>query len=175
MQSKTNLELKNYCTDFAPIRQTLKELGAKKIVVKKQKDYFLNLPEKKGVAGRLKIRLEGNQKTAVYYTRPDFASGKGAVAAVELLTIKDKNLLPYLQKVLGVRAVVEKTREMWKKDTTIFNLDTVKNVGKVFEIELQKFGALDAQDRELFKKYQRILTPHLGKIIKGSNADLVPR
>lgn len=59
MKSKTNLELKHYCPDFNKIRTVLKKIGAKKFVVKKQKDYFFNLPEIKGKQSpRLKLRIE---------------------------------------------------------------------------------------------------------------------
>ncbi len=173
MESKTNLELKHRCPDFGPIRKVLKELGAKKAVVKKQKDYFLNLPDiTDGVRARLKVRLEGGKQTAIWYTRPDFEKSKGAVAEIKLFEIKDKKLLPYLQEILGVTTTVEKVREVWRKENTVFHLDMVKNVGKIFEVELQKKGKLTEKDRAVFEKYQGALLPYLGEVIKGSNADL---
>ncbi len=175
MQSKTNLELKHFCEDFVPLRKILKELGAQRQEVKKQKDYFFNLPKRSGVPARLKIRLENSTQTAVYYTRPAFGDKKGTVAEVKLYSIKDKDLLPYLEQVLGVFSVVEKTRELWKKGNTVFNLDTVKGVGNVFEIELQKIGKLTAEDEKTFAEYKKQLLPYLGKVIKGSNADLAKR
>ena len=41
------------------------------------------------------------------------------------------------------------------------------------EIELQKEGNVAKADRELFSSYQKALKPYLGKVIKGSNIDLV--
>lgn len=42
--NKINLELKHHCDNFGKVRQVLREVGAKKEIVKNQKDYFFNLP-----------------------------------------------------------------------------------------------------------------------------------
>ena len=69
--------------------------------------------------------------------------------------------------------IVEKKREVWRKENTVFHLDTVKEVGGIFEIELQKESNITKTDRELFASYQNALKPYLSKVIKGSNIDLV--
>lgn len=172
--NKTNLELKHYCPDFKPVREILKQLGVKKELVKKQKDYFFNLPvNKKQYSGRLKMRLEASKKTLIYYERPDFMKGKETAADIKLYEVKDKNLLVFLERSLGVQAIVEKSREVWRKGTTVFHLDDVKGVGMIFEIELQKYGRITTKDQALFKSYQDTLVPFLGKVIRGSNVDLV--
>lgn len=173
MKSKQNLELKHYCNDFEKVRVILKELGAGKETVKDQKDYFFNLPtEKEQRNARLKLRIENEKMTLVYYERPDFVSGKEITADIALLET-DETTLYFLQKSLGVSAIVEKTREVWRKDHTVFNLDDVKNVGNIFEIELQKEGEITLEDKKLFKKYQGKILPYLGEVIAGSNVDLV--
>src|SRR3972149_2079332 len=76
-----------------------------------------------------------------------------------------------IRVALGVRAVVRKRREVWKKDNATFNLDRVDGVGKVFEVEVEvtdgtgEGGQIDHY-RELFGAY-------LGAEIAGSNEDLV--
>jgi adenylate cyclase class IV len=92
-----------------------------------------------------------------------------------LYPVKDSHLLPFLQRALGVKAIVEKKREVWRKSNTVFHLDAVKDVGGIFEIELQKHGKITAKDHVIFRTYQRKLLPFLGKVIKGSNVDLVKR
>lgn len=77
--------------------------------------------------------------------------------------------------VIWELALDEKTREVWRKENTVFHLDTVKNVGKIFEIELQKRDAITPSDKKTFKDYQNKLLPYLGKVIKGSNVDLVKK
>ena len=174
MKSKTNLELKHYCSDFGKIRKGLKKLGAKKESIKNQKDYFFNLPVLEGkTSPRLKLRIEKDSQLLVYYERPDFKKARGTPSEVGFYTVEDKEFLPFLKKSLGVKAIVEKKREIWRKANTVFHLDIVKGVGKIFEIELQKTGKISPKDRMVFKNYQDKLLPYLGAIIKGSNVDLV--
>lgn len=172
--NKINLELKHYCSNFAKVREILKEIGAKKEIVKRQKDYFFELPIYKDKnSPRLKLRIENKKQTLVYYEKPDFIEEKGIAAKIKLYDVKDFELLPFLKTVLGVKAIVEKKREVWRKLNTVFHIDTVKNVGGVFEIELQKKGKISTSDKRQFKTYQDKLSPFLGGVIKGSNVDLV--
>ncbi len=173
--NKTNLELKHYCKDFTKIRTVLKGIGAKKVMVKNQKDYFFNLPAiNKAKSPRLKLRIENKKQYLIYYERPKFVKGKDTASDIKLYDVKDKKLLPFLIKSLGTQAIVEKKREVWRKTNTVFHLDTVKSVGGVFEVELQKKGGLITEDdRKIFKSYQDKLLPFLGSVIKGSNVDLV--
>ncbi|MCX6753345.1 MAG: class IV adenylate cyclase [Candidatus Nomurabacteria bacterium] len=169
---KQNLELKYFCNDFNKIRSVLKEIGAKKEIIKNQKDYFFNLPiDKTRVFPRLKLRVQ--DKELIYYERPNFVKGKNTLAKIEVYKVKDAELLPFLIKVFGVRAIVEKKREIWRKDNTVFYIDKVKNVGNIFEVEMQKNSAMTQKDKELFESYKKKLLPHLGAMIKGSNIDLV--
>lgn len=170
MQTKTNLELKYFCNDFGPIRKILRKLGASKVGIKKQVDYFYNLPPSESLHNRLKLRTEGREKTLIYYQRPDFSGEKATSANVSLLEVKDKNLLRFLQKILGVKAIVVKQRELWKKENTIFNLDTVKDIGKIFEIEVTVNNV--TKDKGTFNYYKNKFLPYLGKIVRGSNLDL---
>ncbi len=172
---KTNLELKHLCVDFGKIRRVLKDLGAKREIVKNQKDFFFELPKSKTGNPRLKLRIENKKETLIFYDRPDFKKGKETAAKIRLYEVKDKELLPFLKDSLGVKAIVEKKREVWRKDNTVFHLDDVKGVGKIFEVELQKFGKVNQKDIGIFKKYQKELLPYLGKVVKGSNVDLIKR
>jgi predicted adenylyl cyclase CyaB len=170
----TNLELKHYCNDFDKIRNVLKKIGATKDVVKTQKDYFFNLPQgKENNSGRLKLRIEASKKFLVYYERPDFIKGKDTASDVKVLSVSDNDFLPFFKKALGVKAVVDKKREVWRKDNAVFHLDSVKGVGNIFEIELQKKRAVNSRDKKIFSVYVKELMPFLGEVIKGSNVDLV--
>ncbi|MDP2651169.1 MAG: class IV adenylate cyclase [bacterium] len=175
MEKKQNLELKHYCPDFKPVRKVLKGLGAEKVGVKKQKDFFFHLPAyKEKRKARMKLRVEGGKMRLVYYERPDFIAGKDTSAAVILLET-DEGALAFLKQTLGVSVIVEKRREIWRKDNTVFHLDEVKGVGKVFEVELQKHGVITERDKRIFANYQKNLLPVLGKVIQGSNANLVAK
>ena len=175
MKLKTNLELKHHCPDFNKIRTVLKNIGATKYVVKNQKDYFFYLPKNSDKqTPRLKLRIEKDLTTLIYYERPAFNSTIDTTSKIKLYTVTDKTLLPFLQESLGVKAIVEKKREVWKKANTVFHLDTIQGIGNIFEIELQKLGDITEIDRTTFRGYQDQLLPYLGKVVKGSNVDLVP-
>ncbi len=175
MQQKQNLELKYFCTDFVSIRSALKEIGAYKEIVKRQKDYFFNLPNANYKRnGRMKLRVENRRMTLIYYERPDFTHSNNGTSDVLLLSA-NQQILNFLTKTHGVTTTVKKTREVWRKDNTVFHLDDIDGVGKVFEIELQKMGLLTEKDKKIFEGYKEKVLPFLGKIIKGSNEDLVLR
>ena len=174
--NETNLELKHYCSDFVNVRKVLSKMGAQKEVVKRQVDYFFELPKKLGgTSPRLKLRVEGKAKTLIYYERPDFVKAKDTTSDIKLYDVKDNNLLPFLERSLGTKAVVDKKREVWRKMNTVFHIDYVKGVGGIFEIELQKKGKITGKDKGLFAYYQSELLPYLGNVIKGSNLDLVSK
>jgi len=175
METKVNFELKYFCTDFNSIRKALIGLGAKRVSIKNQKDYFFNLPAEKEVIvrARLKMRVEDGVQRLVFYRRPDFSPNTGTSSDVTLLIIKDRNLLKFFSKALGVRAIVEKKRELWKKDNTVFHLDTVKGIGKIFEIEILSKAKRIKEDRLKLNRYRGKFFPYLDKIVKGSNEDLV--
>lgn len=172
MESKINLELKYRCKDFKTIREKLQELKVNKVGVFHQKDYFFNLP-KKSLPARLKLRVQENKQCLIFYTRPDFSEDKSTPADVSLYNVKDDNLLDFLRTCLGVKAVVIKTRELWQKDNTIFNLDDVEGVGKIFEIEVGTNKEDKEKDEAIFQKYKKAFLPFLDEIVKGSNVDLV--
>ncbi len=171
--NQNNLELKHFCSDFVPLRKALLKIGARKEVVKNQKDYFFELPKSKTGNPRLKLRIENEIEKLIYYDRPEFKKSKETASKIKLYEVKDKELLPFLKESLGVKSTVEKKREIWRKDNTVFHLDNVKTVGKIFEIELQKNGKISKEDVKMFKNYQDILLPYLGDVIKSSNSDLI--
>lgn len=175
MKSKVNLELKYFCPDFHPIRSLLKSMDAKKIAVKKQKDYFFRLPKEQTskVPARLKLRQENGTETLVFYRRPNFSDKAATNADIVLLSVKDKNLLPFLLHALGMKVVVEKTRELWRKGNIVFHLDIVKGVGGIFEIEVWAKPNTLAQDKIKFARYRKKFLPHLSKVVRGSNENIV--
>lgn len=177
MQDKLNLELKHVCSDFAPLRTALKKAGARKWRMLKQVDYYFNLPkpEKGTVPARLKLRVQGATHELVFYRRPEFKADKTTPAEVKLLTDKSKKLLDFLNVALGTKVVVEKVREQWKLRNAVFNLDTVKGVGGIFEIEVWSTPKDKVKDQAFFDELQGIVRPFLGKAIKGSNENLVAK
>ena len=76
-----------------------------------------------------------------------------------------------LDAALGTRAVVRKQRELWRKGNAVFHLDTVEDVGQVFEVEVKAVEGTDADAQ--VAEYRRIFSAFLGEDIVGSNEDLV--
>lgn len=149
-------------------------LGATREVVKKQKDYFFNLPKQGGNKNpRLKLRIENSSKMLIYYERPNFTKSKNNIADIKLYSVIDNELLYFLKHTLGIKSIVYKKREIWRIGNTVFNLDTVRGIGNIFEIELQKNSKPNKKDIDTFNKYKKLFLPYLGKIIKSSNGDIV--
>ena len=166
-----NREIKAYCPDFGPVRQVLRDKGAVFIETKEQVDRYYHLPEHGDVEGtrRLKLRTEGEKSELIYYR--DYYENDARVSHFQLWPMLDHGTTEVLETVVGKRVVVRKRRELWHKDNIKFNLDDVEGVGRIFELEAQEMDGhdIDAQVEE----YRRLLLPHIGGYITGSNEDLV--
>ena len=172
MDARINREIKAFCPDFAPVRLSLSEAGAVFVEVKAQTDYFYHLPgESDGIGTRrLKLRTEGGQYQIIYYY--DRQENGARTSRYRLWNVEDPGIKEMLDAALGVRVVVLKSRELWRKDNVVFNLDTVVDVGQIFEVEVQAVDGYDADSQ--VREYDRLFGPYLGRRIGGSNEDLVP-
>ena len=172
MEVRLNREIKAFCPDFTPIRRVLRGLEAAFIEVKHQVDFFYHLPPDAHAAGtrRLKLRFEEEKAEVIYYY--DRQENGARTSRFQFWEVTDAPVKEILDAALGVRVIVHKQREVWRKENVIFNLDTVEDVGQIFEVEVQ---ALDkcAPDQQV-QEYRRLFGPHLGLDIAGSNEDLVP-
>ena len=171
MNLRINREMKHFCPDFKPIREILRDLGAAFVEEREQVDYFFFLPDSpdKADSRRLKLRIENGKKQIIYYydrNQPDSRFVDYQVAQVNDPLIKD-----VLEAALGVRTVVKKHREVWKKENTLFNLDRVHGVGAIFEVEVEQREGYDPEQQ--LAHYQDLFRPYLGPRISGSNEDLV--
>ena len=64
-----------------------------------------------------------------------------------------------LQAILPVHVVVQKNREEWNHRNAIFHLDTVEEIGQVFEIE---FVLGDDGDNPEIDRYEQEFGPGSG-------------
>lgn len=164
---RSNLEFKHFCQDFDPIKAYLKKINAKKLGTVQQKDYYFNLPQNDN-STKLKLRIVKNHHQLIYYQRT-FSSSEPTLS--DLIIVKVPKLtLKLLKKALCVKAVVEKQRQQWQKQNATFNLDKVKNVGQILELEIEVKNK--AKDQKTFTKYQQDLHPLLGSEAKP-NLELV--
>lgn len=171
MTTQLNREIKAFCPDFEPIRDILKNQGASYIDNKDQVDYYYNLPDPvmKDGTRRLKVRLEDNSAQVVYYVEGEESGAR--TSRFQVWGLNGVQTKEMLDAALGVKAVVRKQREVWRKDNVKFNLDQVETIGQVLEVEIL---SQDGQDVEAqLAEYRKLFDPHLDDHIVGSNEDLV--
>lgn len=171
MDFRLNREIKAYCPDFEPVRKILREQGAEFVEVKEQVDYYYRIPPVEGAGGtrRLKLRVEQGKGTLIYYWDRQEAGAR--TSRYQLAEADDPRVGDLLDAALGVKVVVRKQRELWRKDNVIFNLDTVEGVGQILEVEVLEEDGCDID--ALAKEYGRLFARCLGGYISGSNEDLV--
>lgn len=164
-----NRELKHYCPDFRPVRRALRALGARREPPRTQVDTYFRLPEQPGPRWRLKLRVERGRRTLVHYADAYHAGVRSVRYA--LADVPDPAVGRMLAAALGVSVVVRKRREQWHAPRTLFNLDTIEGVGKVFEAEVAADDPAEAD--ALIARYQALFGAYLGPPVGTSNEDLL--
>src|SRR5688572_7763454 len=124
-----NIEIKARCTDPSFIREYLRSRGAVFKGTDNQTDTYFKVNH-----GRLKLR-EGNiENNLIYYERTNQAGPKGS--KFHLVKVEDATgLKEVLTKSSGVKAIVNKQREIWYIDNVKFHIDVVEELGSFIEIE----------------------------------------
>ncbi|MCL4547601.1 MAG: class IV adenylate cyclase [Bacteroidetes bacterium] len=159
-----NLELKIKVDSHKKYISVLKRIGAENKGILKQKDIYYKV--KKGL---LKLRVENETFTLIKYLRDE--KGK-RWSNYELMTLMAKNPEKYLNEIFDVEAVVVKERKYWLYKNTRVHLDTVKNLGKLLELETLFTGSR-ADATKQFNKIVKILNLDLGKQIHKSYKNLL--
>ncbi len=164
-----NRELKHYCPDFRPVRRALRSLGARREPPRTQVDTYYRLPEQPGRRWRLKLRVERGRRTLVHYA-DSYDAGVRSVRYA-LADVPDPAVGRMLASALGVSVVVRKRREQWHAHRTLFNLDTIEGVGRVFEAEVAADDPAEAD--ALIARYKELFGAYLGPPVGTSNEDLL--
>ena len=125
-----NIEIKARCADLKRVRKLLKQLPARLEGTDRQTDTFFQVTE-----GRFKLRESSLYGALLIpYLRSDSKGPKSSeytlIQTPEAL--KTKNLL---SRILGVRGVIEKKREIYVYRNVRIHLDQVKNLGAFIEFE----------------------------------------
>lgn len=158
--------IKGFCIDFADVQEVLVQIGATCQGQKTQTDYLYSLPHAPGL--RIKLRVEGDRQKLYVY---DKCQSPNLPAVYHEFDINEPKMRSILDVVFKPTAVVEKHREVWNHGTASIHLDTVKNVGKILEVELFPDNDASAQLRSQF--YSTCFEPFLTESVAGSNEDLV--
>lgn len=125
-----NIELKARLADLPAARQIAGRIATQYVGCERQVDTYFHVPQ-----GRLKLReIDDRPTMLVYYRRPDSAEPKPSdywlVPVASAAELKQA-----LAAALGVRAVVDKRREIFLADNVRIHLDEVAGLGTFLEFE----------------------------------------
>ncbi|MFX0181570.1 MAG: class IV adenylate cyclase [Candidatus Hodarchaeota archaeon] len=158
-----NIEFKAKCSNPDHIREILKSLNAEFKGTDNQIDSYFKVH-----SGRLKLR-EGNIETAlIYYERKDKEGPKQSdVTLFHPDPSKVAPLREILTKILGIKVIVDKEREIYFIGNVKFHIDSIKGLGSFMEVE-----AIDIDGTIGIKKLQEQCRYYL-HLFKISEKDLI--
>jgi adenylate cyclase, class 2 len=124
-----NYEFKAKANNLIELEEKLLTLQPKLIGTDHQIDTYFNVPK-----GRLKLR-EGNiENSLIYYERSNDASAKESLGLL-YKHLPSNALKPILEKIQGIKVVVDKMRKIYFVENVKFHFDTVVNLGTYIEVE----------------------------------------
>jgi len=158
--NRTIIELKARVENLDLIRKELLKIGAKFVAKIRQVDTYYEVPK-----GRLKLREafgESPYTRLIYYERENIADIKES--QVFILELKNhQKFKEFAQRILKVRCIVDKIREIYRFKNVQIHLDNVKDLGTFLEFEKPE------GDTELDRKFLENLMRQIG--IKHENLE----
>ncbi len=149
-----NIELKARSADPKRQRETAASLSGPLPEVIRQEDFFFGVPR-----GRLKLRLLGEDRgELIYYEREDLPGPKPSEYHL-CPTADPRSLARVLERALGLRGVVRKTRTLYRAGRTRIHFDQVEGLGSFIELEVVLAPGEDPAEGE---KEARRLASELG-------------
>jgi predicted adenylyl cyclase CyaB len=149
-----NVEIKSRAVDFSKQNEIAKSISGGEPEIIQQEDIFFNVS-----AGRLKLRVFSPDRCElIFYERPSQKGPK--VSQYEISKSDDPNgMKSILEKALGIRDIVIKTRYLYMSGRTRIHFDKVDSLGEFIELEV----VLSGSDRlEGGEKEAQILMDRLG-------------
>jgi len=169
-----NIEIKAQIDDPERIRRFLLERGAEFRGTDHQIDTYFTVAR-----GRLKIRRGTIENCIVWYERPDNTGPKRCDYLIEKFPEEGTTLESIghmLEASLGIRAVVDKQREIYFIGNVKFHIDDVAGLGSFFEIEA--IGGEDMGEEELRRQcgdYLAALCITDSMLLRTSYCDMIER
>jgi len=169
--SPLNVEIKARCDDPERVRKVLEERGADFRGTDHQVDTYFHCR-----TGRLKLREGRIENALIHYDRPDQPAPKPALVTL-YHPPPDPALKAVLTAGLGVRAVVDKTREIYFIDNVKFHIDVVGPLGAFVEIEaIDADGSIGLEDLTAqCRGYMDLFGIAPADLIDGSYGDMLSR
>lgn len=168
--SHLNIEIKARSGNVRFIREWLLQNGADYKGTDSQTDTYFNV-----TGGRLKLR-EGNiENNLISYHRANQAGPKSS--HFDLLPVAEPaRLKKMLSDTIGVKAIVQKTREIYYIKNVKFHLDEVPGLGTFVEIEAGNILA-DLSGEELLQQceyYMMVFGISENDLLTSSYSDMMP-
>ena len=127
----TNVEIKARVNNFERFRQAVEQISDMPCQIIPQEDVFFCAPH-----GRLKLRLLAKDRgQLIYYERPDSDAPKRSDYFI-YSSANPAELRHVLERGLGLRGVVRKTRYLYMVKNTRIHLDQVEGLGDFMELEV---------------------------------------
>lgn len=164
-----NYEFKARCSDPGRLEEKLKQLGPLFIGTDRQVDTYFHVSE-----GRLKLR-EGNIENAlIHYRRTDIAGAKRSDVTL-YPHAPHPGLKDILAMTLGIRAIVDKKRNIYFIGNVKFHFDEVEGLGSFVEVEaIDSDGSLGMEQlKQQCDYYRDFLNIDPEQFIAESYSDLV--
>ncbi len=141
MASNIEIKAKLPESQFDRILREAAGMATQPPAVLRQRDTFFNVPH-----GRLKLReFDCGQAELIAYFRED--QEQPTLSSYSRTAVEDpRELERMLSRMLGVRGVVQKRRDLFLVQSTRIHLDTVSNLGRFLEIEVLLDDPFSDQD-----------------------------
>ena len=166
---KTLVELKAKIDNIDKVREKILKLNAEFIGKFHQIDTYFNVPK-----GRLKLReVEGKPYAQlIYYERENIAAPKKS--EVFILEISNpEEFKEKTKKILGVKSIVDKVREVYVYRETKIHLDSVKRLGYFIEFEKETSDLEIENCRKFLEKLMEKLKIKRENLIELSYGELI--
>lgn len=162
----TNLELKARIRSVAEAEAAALRSGASFSTTLRQVDTYYVVPH-----GRLKLReFENSGAEIIFYNRAEDRAERWST--YEKIPCPDPEALKIiLEKALGIRAVVQKTRLLYQYRQCRIHIDTVEGLGTFLEFEVQDSNEKESAD--LMKKMRETFQISPGDVLQASYSDMV--
>ena len=165
-----NIEIKARRTDLDAVRRRLAQLGILVARRMRQVDtYFIVLH------GRLKLReIDGGEAQLIQYHRPDATEARASDYVIAPIP-DPASLTEALARALGVRAVVDKQRDLYLWRHTRIHLDEVAGLGSFLELETVVTDQTQEDAERECREVQAAVGIPEEDLVPGSYADLLAK
>lgn len=164
-----NVEIKARCSDPGRIRSILKDREADFRGTDHQVDTYFNVRK-----GRLKLREGTIENNLIFYHRTNINGPKPS--NINLIPVdRSSELKSLLTNALGVKAVVDKQREIYFIDNVKFHIDRIAGLGSFVEIEAIDRDGTTGEEK-LYRQcrhYLSVLEIEENDLIAASYSDLL--